>query len=59
MVKKSNIYIIAWLLIGIGLAVVDWKWAVVWTISGYLTGAIDSNKNKEAMPKKSIPPYIS
>ena len=57
--KKSNIYIITWLLIGIGLTSVDWKWVVVWVISGYLSGVIDNNKIKEAMLKKGIPPYIS
>ncbi len=57
--KKSNIYIITWLLIGIGLTIVDWKWVVVWVISGYLSGVIDNNKIKEAMLKKGIPPYIS
>lgn len=57
--KRSNIYIIVWLLIGAALAIIDWKWMVVWIISGYLTGVIDSNKNKENMSKKEIPPYIN
>ena len=57
--KLSKIYIMIWLFIGIGLTFYDWRWTIVWVISGALNGLSEYQYKKETKPKKRIPPYVS
>ena len=57
--KKSSVLIMLWLFTGIGLAVVDWKFTVVWVVSTLLGELADKQKKKEKGKKRKTPTYIN
>ena len=56
--KLSKIFILVWFLIGLGLIAIDWRWMVIWTISGFLCDLVYIQEKKEAKPKKKRLYYV-
>ena len=48
-----------WVLIGIGISFIDWKWMVVWAVSGFINGLSEYRYKEENKPKKRVPLYVN
>ena len=57
--KLSKIYMLMWVLIGIGISFIDWKWMVVWAVSGFINGLSEYRYKEETKPKKRVPLYVN
>jgi len=57
--KLSKIYSLIWVIAGIALSVVDWRFGIIWVISMVLTDLNNFQRKREDRNKnKKIPTYI-
>lgn len=56
--RASRILLIIWLLIGIALLVINFRYGITWIISVFLINTYDSQRKRELKSKKGVPSYI-